>query len=393
MSKRRQYGTGSVYQRASDGRWLGTIEAGFTRTGARRRITVSASSEAEAKRRLKAKARDLDRGQDQTSRITVKAWVEKWIEITEKTVRPNTHTADRAAAKWIIETIGHRRIDQVAPTDVRAVATAIEAAGRSSSSAKRYHGTLIRMLKAAAQEGLPVQSNVFTVASPEAAVNDRSDIPVADCLAILQVVAQLPHGSRWLFALLQGPRQAETLGLTWSELTEDSVTYAWQLQPLPYRVARDRSSGFRVPRGYEARELVGQMHLVRPKSKAGWRTAPLVTFMAKSLEAWRVSSPPSPHDLVWPALDGSPADENEDREEWHAIQGTAMVGHPAGRYYTVHEARHATGTLLKMLGVPESTRVAIMGHSSSASTKIYEHTEMEEMRAALDKVASVLQLG
>ena len=37
---RRDYGAGSIYQR-KDGKWIGTIEAGYTATGARRRITVA----------------------------------------------------------------------------------------------------------------------------------------------------------------------------------------------------------------------------------------------------------------------------------------------------------------------------------------------------------------
>jgi hypothetical protein len=51
---RRQYRTGSVYRRSSDGRWLGTIEHGYTRTGARRRVTVTGKTEAEAKAKLDA---------------------------------------------------------------------------------------------------------------------------------------------------------------------------------------------------------------------------------------------------------------------------------------------------------------------------------------------------
>ena len=78
--------------------------------------------------------------------------------------------------------------------------------------------------------------------------------------------------SRWLMAFLYAARQAECLGLTWPFVTADTLTIAWQLQPIPYRVPRDRSSGFRVPDGYEAQQLAGRMHLVRPKSKAGWRT-------------------------------------------------------------------------------------------------------------------------
>jgi integrase len=216
---------------------------------------------------------------------------------------------------------------------------------------------------------------------------------IEEALAALEVASTLPHGSRWLAAFLQGVRINECLGLTWPRITADTLTLDWQLQPLPYKVKRDRSSGFLVPDRYEHVQLEGRLHLVRPKSKAGWRVIPLVPMMAQALDRWRLVAPESPHGLVWSALDGSPASEDDDRAEWRAIQGTAGIGHPAGRPYEVHEIRHTAATLLASLGVDEATRVAIMGHSSIASTRAYEHRDLTLIRSALEKVAGRLQLG
>lgn len=412
--KRRQYETGSVYQACSvaagcpervdgirpkhrcKGRWMGTFEAGFTKAGKRRRKTVTGKTEAEVKDRLKLAMREVGADGSDTKRMTVKAWSEKWLVEAEKANRPNTHTADIAGTRWIVEAIGHRQLDSLTPDHILEVHAAIDAAGRSSSTTARYHGTLMRMLKHAALRGHRINPSAFLVATPEPDVTDRDAIPTLEALAILKVATTLPHASRWVAALLQGMRQGECLGLTWDEVTEDKFTLAWQLQPLPYRVTRDRTSGFRVPRGYEARQLEGQMHLVRPKSAAGWRQVPMLPVMWQALQAWREASPENAHGLVWPALDGSPADEHQDRQEWFGIQGAAEVGHKAGRYYTVHEGRHTTGTLLRLLGVPDDIRFAIMGWSSVASSKTYEHIDaqrMKEMREALQGVAGVLELG
>lgn len=411
--QRRQYKTGSVFQACSKsagcpdriegerpkhrckGRWMGTYEAGFTKAGARRRKTVTGSTEAVVKERLRMALKEFGGDETAAKRMTVKAWSDKWLEVAEKENRPNTHTTDKAAVGWIVEAIGHVYLDQLTPDDIEVVHKAIEK-DRSSSTAGRYHGTLSRMLKAASLRGQHVPSSVFLVKKPEAAVNDRDAMKTIEALSLLKVAADLPHGSRWVAAFLQGMRQGESLGLTWDQLTEDSITLAWQLQPLPYRETRDRSSGFRVPRGYDARQLDGQMHLVRPKSKAGWRQIPMLPIMWQALEAWRDIAPESPHGLVWPTLKGAPADEHEDRHEFYGMQGAAEVGHDAGRYYFVHEARHTTGTLLRLLNVPEEIRLAIMGWSSVASGKNYEHIDakkMREMRDALQQVATVLELG
>jgi integrase len=109
-------------------------------------------------------------------------------------------------------------------------------------------------------------------ACPIAGKSDRDAIPVDDALKILAAVADQRDGSKWVAALLQGMRQGERLGLTWPlvDLEADVPTFdiSWQLQPLPYKVKRDRTSGFRVPDGYEARQLEGRMHLVRPRPRA-----------------------------------------------------------------------------------------------------------------------------
>lgn len=399
VRRRRQHGTGSVYKRQSDGRWVATVENGWTATGARRRIVLTAKTEAEAKAKLRAKVRDLARGEESTSaRTTVKAWAATWLAMTERTARPKTHTTDRGAVtKWIVPTIGHKRLDALTPADVRAVETAVRAGAddrpNSTSTALRYHGVLIRMLKAAEEEGHSVPARVLKVRPPAKAVSDRQALSLDHTLRVLAAASTLPHGSRWVAALMSGMRKGECLGLTWPEVGPDALAVSWQLQALPYRDKHDRSAGFRVPDGYEARQLDRSLHLVRPKSKAGWRMVPLVPMLAQSLAAWREVAPASPHGLVWPGRHGEPRSDDDDRAEWKALQDTAGVRHPSGRYYHRHEARNTAATLLMEGKVPESVRIAIMGHSSIAVTRGYEHVDQAQARKALEQVAERLQLG
>ncbi|MGH3536319.1 MAG: tyrosine-type recombinase/integrase [Pseudonocardiaceae bacterium] len=393
--KRRQYGTGSVYQRARDGRWVGTIEAGWTRDGTRRRITVTGRTEAEARTNLKLRQRDLARGDAPTSdRTTVKAWATQWLAMTGRTARPKTHTTDRGAVTaWIIPTIGHKRLDKLTPGDARAVTDAVRAAGLSTTTGHRYHGTLRRMLKAAVAEGYTVPARVLEVRPPAVAVHDRQAIPTPQALAMLAVASTLPAGPRWFAAFAQGMRQGECLGLTWDEVRGDRLTVSWQLQALPYRDPGDHTAGFAVPDGYEARHLADALHLVRPKSKAGWRVLPLIPAMADALGRWRHVAPDSPHGLVWASPDGYPRRAREDREEWRYLQEAANVRHPSGRWYHLHEARNTTATLLLEMGVPESVRIAILGHTNIVTTRGYETVDLELARDALARVGGALRLG
>jgi integrase len=382
---RREYGSGSVYYRKSDARWVGTIEAGWSRTGARRRVTVTGKTEAEAKRKLRDKRVQIEREgvASASSRTTVKAWAETWLADRATKDRPKTHTTDRGAVEaWIVPTIGHKRLEQLTPADVRAVTNALRTADKSTATAKRYHGVLMRMLKAAVQEGVNVPPRVLVVDPPAANVHDRRALPVADALAIMREAQALPHGSRWALALLTGMRQGECLGLTREALGDGFLTVSWQLQALPYRDKKNRAAGFLIPDGYETRHLEGRFHLVRPKSKAGWRVIPLIPPMREALARWLEIAPPSPRGLVYPDTDGRPRDLRSDTAEWQALQEAAGVEHPAGRPYHVHEARNTAATILLELEVPESVRIQIMGHSSIATTRGYEtHSQKQALEA------------
>lgn len=115
-------------------------------TGARWRVTVTATTEAAAKTKLKERQRQIAAEGAQTtvsSRTTVKAWSETWPAMTQRTLRPKPWATDASAVrKWIISTIGHRRLEQLAPADIRAVAEAQRAAGLSTSTAHRTHTTV-----------------------------------------------------------------------------------------------------------------------------------------------------------------------------------------------------------------------------------------------------------
>ncbi len=398
---RRPHGTGSVYYDAARDRWVGSIELGWTARGTRRRKRVVGTSERNVRQKLVALMREADASEAPVvgGKPTVRTWAEQWLEITERRLRPSTWATNRSAIKqWIVPTIGHRRLDSLSPADIRAVTRAITAAGRATSTAQRAQAVLEKMLRDAVIEGHTVPQRVLMVDGPTAGEHDRDAIPLPDALTLLAAASERPDASRWAAALLQGMRPAECLGLTWScvDFDDDVLDVSWQLKALPYRIPRDRTSGFRVPDGYVARQLKGALHLVRPKTASGRRLIPLVPWMRSALEAWRDQGPASPHGLVWPNLDGSPQTDASDRGEWVRLQDTAQVARvdgEDGRRYALYEARHTTATLLREAGVDDQTITAIMGHASILSTKAYLHTSSTRTRAALNGLAEQFGLG
>jgi integrase len=287
--------------------------------------------------------------------------------------------------------IGPKRLDTLTPGDVRAVTDAIRAAGRTSSTALRCQVVLTKMLSDAVVEGYQVPQRVLMVNAPGKSASDRDAIEYDHAIALLRAAAELPDGSRWVAALLQGMRQGECLGLTWDciDFAAGTLDVSWQLQALPY--VSGRSGPLRVPDGYEYRQLDGGLCLVRPKSQAGKRVIPLVPWMAAALASWRNLAPVSPHGLVWPRLDGRPQTAKADTAAWKALQEGVGV-HGPGRAYFLHEARHATATLLLAEGTDPHVVTSIMGHSSIAVSRGYQHVSIGMARKALEGIAEKLQL-
>jgi integrase len=401
VSPRRPHGTGAVYER-SDGLWIGTIEAGWTANNTRRRITVSGKNATDVKRKLRDKQREIARtgipAGEVSASTTVRTWAEKWLTDTRANLRPTSWANNRSAVRqWIVPAIGNKRLDLLSPTDVRSVSRGVLAAGKSVGTARRAHAVLTKMLKDAILDGATVPPRVLLVAAPAATENDRDAIPMPDTLDILKAASLRPDASRWVAAFLQGMRQGECLGLTWKcvDLEAGTIDVSWQLDALPYNVPHDTSSGFATPDGFVSKQLDGAWHLVRPKTESGQRIIPLTPWMTTALAAWREVAPKSKHGLVWPASDGRPKVDKDDRADWYALQDAAQVAaveDEGGRRYTLHEARHRCATLLRELHVDDETIIAIMGHASILSTKAYLHTSTDRTRKAMEDMGARLGL-
>jgi integrase len=131
--------------------------------------------------------------------------------------------------------------------------------------------------------------------------------------------------------------------------------------------------------------------LARPKSRAGWRTIPLVDplrgILARQLELTPTTPETNPHNLVWCMPDGSPIDPRVENEAWHALLKRADV--PDAR---LHDARHTTVDLLLQARVPIEVVQDIVGHSTRAMTMEYRSRgvkpeQVEALRAFAQLVA------
>ncbi|WRS29659.1 tyrosine-type recombinase/integrase [Actinomycetaceae bacterium MB13-C1-2] len=388
----RDKGSGSVYYDKQRDRWRGALEVGYNTKGNRRQVRVSARTKRECIQKLADKRRELavsgPPAEDVREQTTIKGFSDEWLKDEVERLDPSAYDTTKAAvSNWIVPTIGKRRLNLVTARDVRSVHTAIRDAGRSESTVARYHGVLMRMLKDAARDGYPILQSALLAESVAPGKSDRDAIPLEHVALILEQARLEPDYSRWLAAFLEGLRPAEALGLEWDrvDFERGALEISWQLKALPYNKPRDRSSGFRMPRGYESRQIEHSWHFVRPKTDAGDRWIPLHSALAAELQAWREECPSDT--LVWPNITGvraraygGPREDKPDRATWKRLCEQAGVPD-----YDLYAARHTTASLLRDMGVPEEIITMIMGHSSMLSTKAYIHTTMAKASKELER--------
>ena len=401
MTTRRDKGSGSVYQRASDGRWIAAIDLGWGPDGKRKRKTVSGRTKAEALRKKVAFERDMARhGVSATGATTVKAYLEEWL--TTVRVKPTTLATYRNnVRRYLIATLGRRRLDQLEPQHVRETLVWMEKQGLSPATVNGAHRVLRAALSDAVNDQRIPRNVAKNVAAPSPHGQEAASLTAAQARILLRSLpASDPLAARWAVALLLGIRQGEALGMEWDriDLEVGTLDLSWQLQRLPYRHGCGGTCGkvragscpqraLAVPRDFQHRVVDGALALTRPKSQAGWRIIPLPGFVVTALVNHRGIHGASPSGLVFTRADGRPHDPAQDNHAWHDALDAA--GLPQVK---LHAARHTTATLLLELGVDPKVIQAILGHSTVVMTRAYQHASIEMQRRAMDSMADLMQI-
>ena len=156
---------------------------------------------------------------------------------------------------------------------------------------------------------------------------------------------------------------------------DDHLDLSWQTQRIT-----DIDS---APKDHEYRHIGKSLYLARPKSKAGWRTPPLVPELAELL---RREIGDRKDGLVF-LRDGEPWDPADASKEWKVI----LAGAGVNEKVKLHGARHTAVGLLYELGVSEATIMQIVGHSTVSVTRRYGQAgNKRAMQDAIAKLSTAL---
>jgi integrase len=366
---RRKPGTGAI--RRKGGATDRPFEAAFPLGHGRYRYDYF-PTEAEAAQHLDelTAARESGRRNMAGGAQTVEVFLVAWLNQKAKTVKAKTLDNYKLMCSYANGYFGSTRVDAVRRDDLVAAVEDMEA--RGSKSAPQFR----RVMHAAFEDAAKWQYRADNPAQhvTTRTVERRTGLAMtrAQLDALYAASADTWLGPLWRLYGSLGLRKGEGAGLRWADYDEvaGTLTIAQQYTELRGKATKDT-----------------------PKSKRSRRTIPVSPELRAALRQHRerqrahAATPEwQEHGLMFPSRVGTPMGPRNLRREYDAL--LAAAGIPP--HFTIHDLRHTAEYHMEQDGVPESVRMALLGHSTSRMARHYaDHArdDMPAMRKAVERRA------
>ncbi len=371
MAARRANHEGSLYQRSSDGRWIGAVRLGRDEHGVPRRKYVSGTSRSDVAKKLKVLQRQFDDGLlPRDGSITVATLVTRWTQdvIRHQVEASTLRNYDAIARCHLLPSLGHRRLGELTVLDVDHLLSRKRDEGLASSTVRRIRLVLAQCLEQAVRWGLVGRNVAALSRAPRAVRAEGRTLTPAQARHLLATLRG--HRLEALFALMlaTGLRRGEALGLRWTDF--------------------DRANGVvRVQRQLK-REGAGLVttdtKTFRSRRAVNLPTSIVAVLLEhegrQHLERRRRGPDGVDTDFVFTTTKGTPIDQRNFYREFRRVCETAGLGH-----WHPHELRHSAASLMLAQGVPLHVVSQVLGHSSIRLTSdVYGHLlEPDRASAAL----------
>jgi len=377
MTPRRSNHEGSIYQRTSDGLWMGVAHLGYDPFGKPIRRYVSAKKRMEVVKKLKELRRQIDQGLLlKDDGVKVAELFERWFnDVMRHQIAPSTLSNYQTVARMhILPRLGKKKLIDLTVSDVDRLLSTKTDDGLSASTVRRIRAVLAQCLDQAIRWEL-LARNVATLSrAPKSVRTEGRTLSPEQARHLLENLKG--HRNEALYALMlsTGLRRGEALGLMWKDL--------------------DRVNGvLRVTRQLkrEGSRLVTADTKTAKSRRAVNLAAPMLTALLEHEGRQRVASVRlgaswMETGYIFTSSVGTPFDPRNLYREFQGICRRAGLGdwHP-------HELRHSAASLMLAQGIQIQVVSQVLGHSSIRMTAdVYGHLMDPDRKQAADALGSIL---
>ncbi|KQR15593.1 tyrosine-type recombinase/integrase [Deinococcus sp. Leaf326] len=376
------------------GRYRWRITVGLKPDGTPIRKSGTEATEKDAWAAMtQAQADHLRGGVAAPDRVTLSEWLDRWLEGKRSSLAVKTHHNYRKLIDLhIAPRLGRKRLQDVRPADLRALYTALGAAGLTDTQRQTHN-----ILHGAFSEALRLE---LVMRDPTAVIRPqpvRRDAPQEEkALTAEEVAALLPalQASRWglvfEFMLHTGLRRGEACGLKWAHvdieagtirIIENLVTVGGKSQISTPKTAK---SARRVHLSSEALDCLRRQQAVQDLERTALSPGQPVPGHEKGYERKRIWQDTG---YVFTGISGVRLLPDKLKRYLEVFCKKARV-----RQVTVHGLRHTHASLMLRRGVPLEVVSQKLGHSRPSFTAdvyrtVYQ-SEHEEWAIGLSDLLS-----
>ena len=381
MSGRAANGEGSLYQRTSDGRWVGAVLLGYDHRGRPQRKTVSAKKRADAVQKLRDLQRKIDSGlPPPDDQLKVAALFDHWLSQVLP-LRVATSTVANYTSLFnthIKPTLGRKRLSKLEPNDVQFFINQKLDEGLSTRTVRHLRGLLVQVLDYAVRQGNAMRNVAALTEGPRQQSTEGRSLTVDQAKLLLKTAKGERLEALYVVMLSTGIRSGEAFGLPWKNV--------------------DLSAGKIEVRQALVRQPGGSVIGPGKTGRKGWRAIPLARSTVEALldhrdrqkkESVEAGDAWEDHGLVFCTPLGTPLDADNHRKAFAELTERAGIGrwHP-------HELRHSATSILLAQGVPIEVVSKLLGHTSIRITAdVYGHLLDDQQIVAAQAMESALWPG
>ena len=381
---RREQGSGSVYKRKADGRWVSVVDIGWVEGKRQRKYFVSRTEE-EAVKKLNKALGEYGRGLLlPADRTTVAQYLTSWIDQHQTSENVRARTYDdylQVIENHLIPAIGRRRLDQLTPQHVQAMLNAKSRDGLSARTVNKIRAVLRSALSDAEKWGMVHRNVAKLVRTPKVSVYEGNVLTVAEARQLLVSLRGHPLEALVSTTFQLGLRQGEVLGLRWSDVDLDRGECRIRQQ---YQASKRTE----VPAD-ATREAKYIAKFSSPKTDRSRRPLPMPPQLIRALRSHRARQQEERMAAGWRWVDldliftteiGTPMNPSNLAKAMKDVYG--MAGIEARSF---HDLRRSASSILQSQQVSTATVRDLLGHSDASTTmKHYTRSYGDDMRAAVN---------
>jgi integrase len=216
-ARRRGKGEGSIYRRASDGRWVAAL---IMDDG--RRVVRRASSRKDAATKLELLLKARAEGQTLAADRSTAAFLAEWLTVIKSTVAAGTFERyEQYIRVHAIPAVGRIKLGRLTPQHFQRLYQEKLAAGLSPTTVSHLHTVLHGAFAEAVRWGLVPRNVVALVRPPRKMHVEVVALTVEEARALLAAAAGNRFQALFILALKTGLRRGELLALRWEDVDLD----------------------------------------------------------------------------------------------------------------------------------------------------------------------------